>query len=129
MSTRPRTTSLSPYQLFRLDLACKPIVEAYGRRVVLVGSAVHPTDSLPKRDIDVRLILPDDDYDQMVPTPEARTMLSMAFTAYLAAATDLPIDFGVQRQTEADAQHDGYRHPLGGRHLTSWTGDAPVRPL
>jgi hypothetical protein len=120
-----RTTCLTPYQMFRLDLACQPIVEAYGQHVYLVGSAYRPTQLTMVRDIDVRLILSDKKYDRMIPTSEVRTMLSMAFTAYLSEATDLPIDFGVQRRTEANEQHSGPRNPLGIRCLGNWTGDAP----
>lgn len=113
---------LSPHDMFRLDLACKPIREAYGPPY-LVGSALHRADY---RDVDVRLILPDEDYDRLVPTPEVRTMLSVAFTAYLREATGLPVDFGVQRCTEANAAFPSWRNPLGLRSLTAWTGDAPV---
>lgn len=118
-----RAMSLSPYQLFLLDLACRPIDEAYGDQAFtyLVGSALtkrHP------RDIDVRLIMDDETYDRLIPTPQLRTMLSFAFTAYLTAATDLPIDFGIQRRTEANALYPTMRNPLGGRRLSDWTGDA-----
>lgn len=116
-----RSTSLSPYQLFRLDLACNPIADAYGHSPFLVGSAM--TVSHP-RDIDVRLILDDEQYDRLIPTPAIRTVLSFALTAYLVQATGLPIDFGIQRRTEANAQHPHPRNPLGGRYLSDWTGDA-----
>lgn len=110
--------------MFLLDLACKPIVEAYGHPPYLVGSVMERADY---RDVDVRLILDDDQYERLVPTPELRTMLSVAFTAYLRQATRLPIDFGIQRFTQANEQHDKPRNPLGLRHLISWTGDAPVK--
>lgn len=113
---------MTPYQMFRLDLACKPIVEAFQATPYLVGSV---TTSDRPRDVDVRLILPDEQYDRIIDSPEMRTMLSLAFTAYLVAATDLPIDFGIQRQTEANEQHPGSRNPLGLRGLSAWTGDAP----
>lgn len=118
-----RTSSLSPFQMFQLDLACKPLVEAFGTPPYLVGSAM--AGGIP-RDVDVRLILADDEYDRLIVTPAMRTMLSMAFTAYLVAACGLPIDFGIQRQTEANKQHSGPRNPLGLRHLAGWTGDAPI---
>ena len=108
--------------MFMLDLACKPIVEAFESPPYLVGSV--STKSHP-RDIDVRLILPDDQYDRFIKSPAVRTMLSMAFTAYLASVTGLPIDFGIQRQTQANEQHQGSRNPLGLRYLAGWEGDAP----
>jgi hypothetical protein len=116
-----RSLSLSPYQLFQLDLACNPISEAFGTDPYIVGSTL--TDPHP-RDIDVRLILPDKKYDRLIRTPEMRTILSFAFTAYLVQATGLPIDFGIQRMTEANEQHKGPRNPLGGRRLSNWVGDA-----
>ena len=116
-----RSCALSPYQMFLLDLACKPIVESFGSAPYLVGSAL--TEAHP-RDIDVRLILSDKKYDRLIRRPEMRTMLSLAFTAYLASATGLPIDFGIQRQTQANEKHRGPRNPLGVRDLTCWAGDA-----
>lgn len=121
----PRSASyLSPHDMFLLDLACKPIKEAFGHPPYLVGSVSERPDF---RDVDVRLILADDEYDQLCSSPEIRTMLSVAFTAYLREATRLPIDFGIQRRTEANKQHQKLRNPLGTRHLTNWTGDAPRR--
>ena len=118
-----RSLSLSPYQLFCLDLACRPIYEAFGEHPYLVGSTM--STSRP-RDIDIRLILGDDQYDRLIPSVEMRTMLSFAFTAYLIQATGLPIDFGIQLQTAANQQHPHPRNPLGGRTLANWIGDAPV---
>lgn len=114
---------LSPHQMFLLDLACKPILEAFESPPYLVGSVAERHDF---RDVDVRLILEDAQYDRLVPTPQVRTMLSLAFTAYLQQATGLPIDFGIQRQTQANEAHPNKpRNPLGLRTLTDWTGDAP----
>ncbi len=137
---------LSPQPMFLLDLACRPIRQAFGTPPYLVGSVVQRPDF---RDVDVRLILDDQQYDRIIATPEIRTMLSIAFTAYLQTATGLPIDFGIQRQTQANEQHSikvrhshtepvigcrcaeltaperPTRNPLGLRSLADWTGDAP----
>lgn len=114
---------LSPQQMFALDLACKPIMEAFGDPPYLVGSV---TETPNFRDVDVRLILDDDQYDRLIVRPEIRTLLSMAISSYLTSMSGLPIDFGIQRRTEANEQHPGKRrNPLGLRNLTDWTGDAP----
>lgn len=123
--TQPRVRSasyLSPHDMFRLDLACKPICEAFDTPPYLVGSV---TERLDYRDIDVRLILDDDEYDRLVATVML-PMLNIAFTAYLQQATGLPIDFGIQQRSAANRLHDKPRNPLGLRHLGNFTGDAPL---
>ena len=117
-------SSLHPPMLFALDLACDPIYEAFGEYPYLVGSVQERTAG-PRSDVDVRLILDDEKYDALVSSPEFRTMLDIAFSAYLHAMTGLPIDFQIQRRTDANTQHAGkQRNPLGGRALADWPGDA-----
>lgn len=113
---------LYPSLLFRLDLACKPIAEAFGTEPYLVGSLQERTAG-PRSDVDVRLILSDKKYDRLIRTPQMRTMLDLAFSAYLAEMTGLPVDFQIQRMTQAN-EHKGQRNPLGRRSLASWVGDA-----
>lgn len=110
--------------LFGLDLACKPIVEAFGESPYLVGS-VQERAAGPRSDVDVRLILDDDKYDALISSSELRTMLDIAFSAYLHNSTGLPIDFQIQRRTEANTRHAGkQRNPLGLRSLADWIGDS-----
>lgn len=117
-------SALSPPMLFRLDLACKPIAEAFGVEPYLVGSMQERTAGALS-DVDVRLILPDKKYDQLIKTPEMRTMLDLAFSGYLRDMTGLPVDFQIQRRTQANERHKGkQRNPLGGRTLTAWVGDS-----
>jgi hypothetical protein len=126
-------STLSPPVLHRLDLACKHIREVFGRfnGPFLVGSVQERTAG-PKSDVDLRLILPDEDYDAlMAHTPDGfATLLDFALGAYVRELTGLPVDFQVQRMTEANERHGGKpRNPLGGRSLTAWIGDArPDRP-
>jgi hypothetical protein len=107
-------------QLWALDEACKSIREAFGRPPYMVGSVIErPTF----RDVDVRLILSDEDYDAL---PDAQWCLFGFVTSrHLEAVTGLPIDFQVQRQTEANAAHgDKMRNPLGVRGFEHhWIGD------
>ena len=146
-------STLSPPVLHRLDLACHHISEVFGgfNGPYLVGSVQERTAG-PGSDVDLRLILDDDVYDALFAgTPEGfATLLDFALAAYVRELTGgLPIDFQVQRMTEANEKHgrakqyhdhtepiigcrceERYprkhvsRNPLGGRSLTNWVGDA-----
>lgn len=117
-------SSLNPRQMFLLDEACKPLVEAFGQSVYLVGSAVENPDF---HDVDVRLMLDDHIYDSLrdVIGMEAIFFMGIAIGQYLATRTGLPIDFQFQRCKEANAKHAvGRRNPLGLRDLRDYCGDA-----
>lgn len=107
-------------QLWALDEACKSIREAFGTPPYLVGSVMErPTF----RDVDVRLILDDEDYDVL---SDARWgLIGFVTSRHLEAVTGLPIDFQVQRQTDANAAYpDKSRNPLGVRGFEHhWVGD------
>lgn len=117
-------SALSPRQMFLLDEACKPIRQAFRTPPYLVGTAaVRGT----YRDVDVRLILDDAEYDDLVAQrPMVIPFLGVAIGEYLAARTGLPVDFQIQRQSEANAKHAGPRNPLGVRALSNYSGDAPT---
>lgn len=78
----------------------------------LVGSALTKPDY---RDVDVRLILSDDVYDRLASVTNI-SALNIAYSFWGQRATCLPVDFQVQRMTEANAEHNGRRHPIG----TGW---------
>lgn len=120
-------SALSPRQMFLLDEACKPIRRAFANPPYLVGTAFTQRDY---RDVDVRLILDDEVYDLLAVAVEPGLIpfLSIAIGEYLASRTDLPIDFQIQRQTEANAEHSGLRNPLGMRTLHNYRGDAQSTP-
>ncbi|MGZ4520148.1 MAG: hypothetical protein ACXVGA_04310 [Mycobacteriaceae bacterium] len=125
-------SALSPPVLHRLDLACRHISEVFGgfNGPYLVGSVQERTAG-PNSDVDLRLILDDDVYDAlMAGTPDGfATLLDFALSAYVREHTGLPIDFQVQRMTEANEKHGGkQRNPLGRRRLTNWIGDARPTP-
>jgi hypothetical protein len=115
--------------MFILDLACKPLWEAFeGGGVYLVGTAA---ERRPYRDVDVRLILADKRYDRLRKAlgAEGIAFLGLSIGQYLASLTGLPIDFQVQRQAEANHHHaGGMRNPLGLRSLGNFEGDAPPVP-
>jgi hypothetical protein len=75
----------------------------------LVGSALTSPDW---RDVDVRVMLDDDEYDSLqrriVPA-----LLNLAVSTWGQKVTGLPIDFQIQRAREANAEHHGRRHPIG----------------
>ena len=109
MPERPRATYLSPPDLYRLDAACVPLREAFGTPY-LVGSVLRRRDF---RDVDVRLLLQDDDFDRQFPSSARLKVLNAAVSALLRDATGLPVDFQFQRQAEANALHGGPRSALG----------------
>ena len=105
-----RTSFLGPHEMRRLDLACVPIRRAFRINPYLVGSVNTRRDY---RDVDVRLVLPD---DHPVHAQGDIHGLNFALSEYLRLTTDLPIDFQIQTQTEADG-YDGARNPLGVRWI------------
>jgi hypothetical protein len=117
-------SALSPRQMFSLDEACKPINDGLGEYgCYLVGTAAHRG---AYRDVDVRFIMADKRHDRLTKAIGASgvTFLGLAIGEYLASRTGLPIDFQIQRQTEANALHGGTRNPLGWRTLDNYKGDA-----
>ena len=119
-------SALSPRQHFALNEACKPIAEAFGNCAYLVGTASVRDKSKSYRDVDVRLILWDEAFDRLreaIGLPGI-TFLGFAVGEYLAKRTDLPIDFQIQRQTEANEKHKGVRNAIGIHALRDYHGDA-----
>lgn len=125
-------SALSPRQMFLLDMACYPISQAFDNwGTYLVGTAVLPRDGQPPRDIDVRSIMRDEAHDKLTEAigADGIAFLGLAIGQYLASLTGLPIDYQIQRQTEANALHDGMRNPLGGRTLANYRGDAQTADM
>lgn len=125
MTDRKKARLLTTFDLFRLDLACQPLrVLAEGPGgVYLVGSAERGEDY---RDVDVRMILPDDQFDRLFGHSSLLwETFCFAWTGHLRAETGMPVDFQVQRMTEANANHPGPRNSLGhARRRYCGLGDA-----
>lgn len=93
------------------------IVEDYfGHTCYHVGSSLFSKDW---RDVDVRLILPDDEFKAMFGkhalAAEGNPKLSavtLAFSALGKAMTGLPIDFQIQSMTRANEKYPGNRSAL-----------------
>lgn len=120
-------SAFSPRQMFLLDLACKPIWETYGGDLYLVGTANERGEY---RDVDVRLILADKKYDRLRKAIGLDGIALMGLTTgqYIASLTGMPIDFQVQRRTEANEKHPGKtRNPIGLRGMHNFIGDASPR--
>jgi len=82
------------------------IVEDYfGHTAFQVGSSLKSKDW---RDVDVRLILPDDEYDAMFGKERLNYVdpkfaaITLAFSALAKEMTGLPVDFQIQRQSYAN---------------------------
>lgn len=102
----------------KLDLFADQLYSFFGDFPYLVGSALKTT---AWRDVDVRVILPDDQYAALFPgcTPDGEHQcakwcaLCLAFAALGREMTGLPIDFQVQQQSWANKRHPGQRSALG----------------
>lgn len=88
----------------------------------LVGSAIARADW---RDVDVRVILADELYDALATVVDV-DRLGFAFALWGQQATGLPIDFQIQRQTEANERHLGHRHALGLGNVTARGDGGPA---
>ena len=100
-----------------LDAFDREIEAAFDHLPYLVGSAAT---GKVWRDVDVRLIRPDDEFDQLVPThirpahQDGRWGLLCAAISELARVrTGLPGDFQIQRMSFANDRYPGVRHALG----------------
>ena len=64
MSEKKRANWLPAPAFFNLNQACRVLTEAFGHHVYLVGSSLARRDH---RDVDVRCILPDEEFDRLFP--------------------------------------------------------------
>lgn len=95
---------------FKLDVACIPLWRAFGENggVYLVGSVLRKPDW---RDVDIRVILYDEEFDRLFPKTDRFQenaqwkLFCISISNYLSSVTGLPIDFQIQRQTEANEQY------------------------
>ena len=124
MTAKARTDLLTTVEMYNLDAACRVIHDAFGQPPYLVGTA-GVGDAATYRDVDVRLMLDDDEFAAACPTRERWEALCLAFGAYLSERTGLPVDFQIQRATEANERYgDCPRNPLGMGRIFAGGGDA-----
>lgn len=105
--------------MLHLEAFGREINDAFGHLPYLVGSAVK---SKTWRDVDVRLILPDEEFDALFPPREPHAhydgmwgLLCAALSELARLRTGLPVDFQIQRMTYANERWDNShpRHALG----------------
>jgi hypothetical protein len=114
----PKANYVGAPAVFALELACRQINEAFdGFGCYLVGSSLERPDW---RDIDVRYIMRDEDFDKLFPNAgrhwekDARwLLLTTSISERLSKVTGLPVDFQIQSQTHANDRHKGLRHAIG----------------
>jgi len=95
---------------FNLNHALASVAEAFGHHCYLVGSACAQRDY---RDIDIRCILPDEEFDALFgarsyathDTNPRLSLMNASLSGCLRDRTSLPIDFQFQRRTEANEQY------------------------
>ena len=108
-----RATYLPRARHWALNAACCEIARAFGgRHPYLVGSCLTRPDY---RDVDVRMILEDDDFDRMFPPTETsrlQKLIECSISLHLSMASGLEVDFQIQRWTES-SEIPGDRRPLG----------------
>lgn len=118
---------------FNLNQACVTInraFEAFGDCLGchLVGSSLERRDW---RDIDVRYIMLDEAFDRLFGggpgewTNPLWSLLCVTFSAWLSEQSNLPVDFQIQRMTQANAEHHGKRSALG--IFVDYPGELPSR--
>jgi hypothetical protein len=105
---------LSTVDFARLNYGCVIVSEAFGEgSTYLVGSSLE-TEIF--HDVDIRTILPDDEFDALF---HGRlyfwSLTCLGIGTYLRQVTGLPIDYQIQRMTEANEKHAGTRNPIGTR--------------
>ena len=125
MTTAAPETRRGSYLLLsdfeRLEEWCRLVRVVFdGETPYLVGS-VHTTPDY--RDVDLRVILRDGVYDRYWHDPVKVRLVNRAVSIWGQQETRLPIDFQVQRMTEANAAFGGgYRNPMGSR---DWSTNVP----
>jgi hypothetical protein len=118
-----RKSGLSTRDLHALDIAVGGLTWLYnGYCTYLVGTAQTGGEY---RDVDVRTILGDEEFDALIGNDaNLWSTLSYLIGDWLGRQTGLPVDYQIQRQTEANEKHNGPRNPLGQRRGFAGYGDA-----
>lgn len=115
-----RRVSRSTYLLItdfeRLEEWCQKAAVLFWRPtpgylgMYLVGSVLERPDF---RDVDLRVILSDEAFDSEYSNPVKVRYMNRALSIWGQRETGLPIDFQVQRMTEANEQYHGERNAMG----------------
>lgn len=117
---REKVCYLGAPAIFLLDQACTVLYDAFGHYPYLVGSCLEKADW---RDVDVRLMLPDDEFETLFPNTPLKNaaweldprwrLMTISIAHHLSEVTGLPVDFQFQPVTFANEKHNKLRNPLG----------------
>jgi hypothetical protein len=122
MDDRKKGIYIGAPSCFALELALRHVCEAFDAYddiggCYIVGSALERPDH---RDVDVRLIMPDDVFARHFPKAGQHwehdikwLLLTVAISDWLSKQTGLPVDFQFQPQTPANERHPGRRNAVG----------------
>jgi hypothetical protein len=113
-----RANYIGAPEMFNLNQACHALVAAFGPHLYLVGSSLERRDF---RDVDVRCILPDDEFDRLFPgaypcnyaLTALWSVMCSSISLWLSQQSGLKIDFQIQRMTQANEEEPGTRAALG----------------
>lgn len=114
MSDRGRSTHLLLNDFERLEEWCRLVLVVFDEAPFLVGSVMTTPEY---RDVDLRLILDDETFDATYAGKRAKVrLLNRAISTWGQRETGLPIDFQIQRRSEANRLHPkARRSPMGVR--------------
>jgi hypothetical protein len=107
-----RASFLTVPQQYALNVACRPLARI-GYGTFHVGSSLTKQDY---HDVDLRCMLPDDEYDRMFDSDSGEPFLlflNAAISEWLSRRTGLPIDFQFQRASQANKTFTGQRNAVG----------------
>ena len=117
LTDRPINPGVGMPAALHLNAWGHELYRAFGHHPYLVGSALYGKQW---RDIDVRLMLPDDEFDALFPdhysvdqADPRWALMCAALAEYGRARTGLPIDFQIQHRGLANAEFNGPRSALG----------------
>lgn len=105
-----RVSYLTVSEQYNLNIACRP-VSNIGYGTFHVGSSLRTRDF---RDVDLRCILPNEEFDGWLKNPDLHKFLNVAISEWIAARTGLPIDFQFQRATDANEEFPSPEYPRNG---------------
>src|SRR5262245_5873846 len=108
-ANKRRPHYLGQTNFYNLNAACRTVLSAFafGYGVFLVGSALRTKDY---RDVDVRVMLPDDTFTVLFPnykhsgTDPYWNFICTSISEWLQARTGLPVDFQIQKASLANEE-------------------------
>lgn len=116
---KTRANWLPAPHYFNLNHACRLVNDSFGDfGCYLVGSSLERRDF---RDVDVRFIMGDEAFDRLFRAVDGKagwtnalwSLMCSSISEWLSKQSGLPVDFQIQRQTQANAEHAGMRSALG----------------